>query len=553
MAGNKFAVSVVISAVDKVTANVRKISEGLERRMAGVNRIGESFKSLSEAAGVTKVSDAYSRLSSATGKVKDEVGGLLSRFALFGGTAVAGLFLLTKTTASAAGRIKDLGTQSGFSFGELQKLMYAGEQMGIDTDSLSGSILTFTKNMGMARAGTGKLAGLLRNVNPAFLDQLKHVRNNEEGFDLMLRSIKRIPDPMRRMALATAAFGADGGKMILMAQEGSAELNRLKKEAVDLGLVMGDSQVLAGDNFEDTINRIMSILTSLRNTIASALIPIFQKWADDFVALVSRNQASIQKFAAAFATFVGEVVPQIAAAAQAFFGFFAKFDENAGKITVNVARVKMALAALAIYILGPAVAAIYSLTAAVVSFGIALMATPIGWVIAGVAALVGVGLLLWDNWDQISTFFAEIWDNPTKALWGFVETMWTAFKWVAARILDIIGLVVAGFFEAIVGIGRAIGAVVGTLARVVGVIPGLGGVGDWGKNLAEAAVGRERPTLQPATTQSLIAGQSPLKQESKVTVDFTNLPRGTKVRSDNTDGVNLDLGLSYGPMASLGM
>jgi hypothetical protein len=48
--------------------------------------------------------------------------------------------------------------------------------------------------------------------------------------------------------------------------------------------------------------------------------------------------------------------------------------------------------------------------------GIAMLTTPVGLIITGVAALVGVGYLLWRNWDKVSRALAACW-NWIKGLW----------------------------------------------------------------------------------------------------------------------------------------
>lgn len=46
----------------------------------------------------------------------------------------------------------------------------------------------------------------------------------------------------------------------------------------------------------------------------------------------------------------------------------------------------------------------------------ALTANPIGLVVAGVAALIGVGIALYKNWDKISKFFITAWENIKSAV-----------------------------------------------------------------------------------------------------------------------------------------
>ncbi|WP_308418007.1 phage tail tape measure protein [Rivihabitans pingtungensis] len=57
-----------------------------------------------------------------------------------------------------------------------------------------------------------------------------------------------------------------------------------------------------------------------------------------------------------------------------------------------------------------------ALTSAVVGFGAALMATPIGWIIAGIAGIVAIGLVLYRYWDTIAAFFGGAFDGLVAGL-----------------------------------------------------------------------------------------------------------------------------------------
>lgn len=51
----------------------------------------------------------------------------------------------------------------------------------------------------------------------------------------------------------------------------------------------------------------------------------------------------------------------------------------------------------------------------------ALIANPIGLVVAGVAALIGVGIALYKNWQKITTFFTSVWESIKGAVAGGFE------------------------------------------------------------------------------------------------------------------------------------
>lgn len=58
---------------------------------------------------------------------------------------------------------------------------------------------------------------------------------------------------------------------------------------------------------------------------------------------------------------------------------------------------------------------------AIVAFNIALMTTPIGWIIAGIGALIAITVLLVKNWDTIKQTTVEVWNMIKNTLGTVLE------------------------------------------------------------------------------------------------------------------------------------
>lgn len=58
------------------------------------------------------------------------------------------------------------------------------------------------------------------------------------------------------------------------------------------------------------------------------------------------------------------------------------------------------------------------------SFTIALLSNPITWIIAGIIGLIAVIVLLWTNWDKVSTWLKDVWNsvvNGVVAGWNWLK------------------------------------------------------------------------------------------------------------------------------------
>lgn len=77
------------------------------------------------------------------------------------------------------------------------------------------------------------------------------------------------------------------------------------------------------------------------------------------------------------------------------------------------------------------------LTGAQWALNTAILACPIGWLIAGIAALVAAGVWLYQNWGTVKAWFATLWTDPAKALEEFCagvrERFGAVWDWVSEK------------------------------------------------------------------------------------------------------------------------
>ncbi|WP_338664990.1 tape measure protein [Pararoseomonas sp. SCSIO 73927] len=79
-----------------------------------------------------------------------------------------------------------------------------------------------------------------------------------------------------------------------------------------------------------------------------------------------------------------------------------------GPLVERYGGLELALGAIAAIVAGPVISALASMAVAVITLGVALLTTPVGWVIAGLAAIAGAVTLIYRNWGPISTWFSNL-------------------------------------------------------------------------------------------------------------------------------------------------
>ncbi|MEF2731546.1 MAG: hypothetical protein U0N41_00840 [Agathobaculum butyriciproducens] len=88
---------------------------------------------------------------------------------------------------------------------------------------------------------------------------------------------------------------------------------------------------------------------------------------------------------------------------------------------------------------GVATGATAALTAAQWALNAALVATPIGWIVLDLAAVVAAGVALYKNWDTVKAKTGEVWNSIKTAFGGIRDSIVNAFSVAKEK--------VAGFFS----------------------------------------------------------------------------------------------------------
>ncbi|MEI4974123.1 phage tail tape measure protein [Aeromonas caviae] len=88
-----------------------------------------------------------------------------------------------------------------------------------------------------------------------------------------------------------------------------------------------------------------------------------------------------------------------------------------------IAAIKMGLGMM-VTMGGPLLGLLKGLTLGVLRLGVAMLTTPVGWIIMGIAAIAAGAYLLYKNWAGVKDWFVGIWDQckpPLAAFWEFLK------------------------------------------------------------------------------------------------------------------------------------
>lgn len=281
--------------------------------------------------------------------------------------------------AVAFGRMGDqvekMSRRTGLSTRALSELGFAAEQSGADVNSLSNAVLRMNRRIGRIRAGEGTTTQV-EAMGALGLSATELSRMSpEETLYAIADAMATMEDKTAAAGLAQRAFGTEVDTILPLLFEGSEGMAKLRAEARDLGVSIGEKDAKAAAEFTDALNRLKRAALGGLFRVGAAIAPLITKLADKVAHVVARVSEWIQQNRA-FVASAAKIIAIVAAV-------------GAGLVAVSAAGSALA------FIFG-GIASI--ITGAVTALGflasaIGLLFTPVAAVIAAVVALGGV--LLW--------------------------------------------------------------------------------------------------------------------------------------------------------------
>lgn len=526
MAEKQYPLSLVIRAVNRAAGPLRAINAQINRVTGPVRALGASLTTLSNEAGLPKLVDGFKGVGTAAGRVGNEAFRLGARIAAIGAIASAALFSIVHGALEAGDELGEMSERTGTSVDFFASFRHAAAQADVSAEDFNSAMDKFNKNLGDMRAGGGPLLALLKKVGPGLAAQVKGAKSTEEALSFMTDAFDRIEDPQRRAALAAAAFGKSGLQMGQFLGQGSAAI---QKQMVEYMRIMGpqDEFAKSAGALDNALRPLGVAFLSLRNVLASQLFPALTSLAKIATELYVAHREDIRKWAnevgrALNAWLAGGGLRRIIEDARALI-------DTVVNLVDKIGGWKNAALALAAIVSGPLLAAVASMTVAVIELGVALLTTPVGWVIAGIAALAAAVYLVYKYWGPFND-----WMN-TK-VWGPLgEGVMTAF----GAVKDFVAQTWDGIVSVIQIAWEKIKPIVDLIMEAVQLSP-FGMAVEAGKTLGAKLLGEtERTSLGAQQTASQLATRS----QAHVTVDFNNAPRGTRVATKGDGGAQVDTSL----------
>ena len=195
-------------------------------------------------------------------------------------TAGGAMLKLANDTAEYSGEILDASRKSSLTIENMQQLKYAGEQSGVALEDLVNTAVRLDKSLAQAVGGNTKLKSAFEELKVSTEDASGKTRAANDVFNDTITRLAELGDSAEATRLGNEIFGKSYANLKPLLAEGAEGIEELKNRASELGIVMSDEAIMAGDNFGDSLEGLKETFSGITRQLSADFIPILQAGID---------------------------------------------------------------------------------------------------------------------------------------------------------------------------------------------------------------------------------------------------------------------------------
>jgi TP901 family phage tail tape measure protein len=329
--------------------------------------------------------------------------------------AGAGIAMAIRGQLNAADEMGKAADRIGMPVEDLSKLAHAADMSGVSFGQLEGSLKQLSRRMVSSPQTFQRLGIAVRNANG-------EMRPTSDVLADVSQALADMPDGAERTALAMELMGRAGADMLPMLAGGADALNEMMREAEDLNLVFTEDMARNAAQFNDDLSRLGKQIVGVARMVAGELLPVLTRLSGFVVSVAARFR---------------ELSPPV----RQFVSVMAAAIMVLGPILSGLG--------LMIMTASPFFTAMMKVVTAIKAITAALIANPIGAAVAAIAVAV---YLIYQEWDSVGPWFADLWDSVKAIFGGFVDFVKAVFSGDIGGAVDALKVIWDGlkaFFQTI--------------------------------------------------------------------------------------------------------
>lgn len=197
------------------------------------------------------------------------------------GAAGTAAFAMATKTAAGFDDISKGAQKAGIATDFYQEMDFWASQNGLSQGNMEKAVGRLNQRIGAAADGNEKYAGALEQLGVNMDDVREGTVTTEEAMTQSIQALSEMENGHEQAALAAELFGTKLGREMLPAlQDGALSIEDAKKQAEELGIVIGEDALNAGVAFTDTWDQLKRSFTAVTQQVMGQLMPIFQTLMD---------------------------------------------------------------------------------------------------------------------------------------------------------------------------------------------------------------------------------------------------------------------------------
>lgn len=345
---------------------------------------------------------------------------------------------LGNTTATSAPLISDvvtrigpLGEVGGVAAGEIAALGASMVGSGIQSDVAATGLKNMILALTAGESATKSQVGALNELGLSAEDVAQGMQDNAKETILKVLDAIRGLDKVKQASVLSDLFGKEslGAIAPLLSNLDGVQdnLNKVADSSKYAGSMEGEFSARSettANSLQLAKNNMEAFKIAIGNGLIPAMTPMISlltqgvKWVSGIAQEFPGAASVLGTAAVSIAIFCGAVgaLSTLAGTVQTV-ATFAQWAKEAGLATRIWTGIQWA-------------------------WNAAMTANPVGVVIMGIAALIAIGYVLYQNWDAISSFAATMWEGGRQAIADFCGTIsnkvaevcdWVQGKWQALK------------------------------------------------------------------------------------------------------------------------
>lgn len=202
--------------------------------------------------------------------------------------AGVGLAAMTKSAINANDELAKLSTKLGISTEDLSALKFAADFSGTSLGGLDGALSALTRRFNnFDRTGGGAAKDAFIELGIATRDAEGNLRNIGDVFIEISEKVSKMEAGIRKTAIVQDVFSKSQAKIIPLLNLGAEGLEKYKKQAESLGLILSQKTAKASEDFNDKLTLMGKSISGVGAKLAEKLLPTLNKLADSLLAIIA--------------------------------------------------------------------------------------------------------------------------------------------------------------------------------------------------------------------------------------------------------------------------